>query len=276
MFDDPVGGMLRALRIRRGLRQVDVARLALVSPMTVSRLERGQVESLTVRVIRRVARVLEVRMDFAPWSRHGDLHRFATAEHAGLVEAVVKVLGQLGWAARAEVSFSNLGERGFIDILAWHAASATLLVIEVKTEIVDVGDTLGTLDRKRRLAAGIGREMGWIPRVVAAALIVEDTTTNRRRIANHAATVRTQLPDDGRRMRAFLRHPERIRAARTEPGDAPAQRGDAREGAAGVMFWSNNHPGIVRKARPGSRRVRRANSCSSRVLRGFRTRLKAG
>jgi transcriptional regulator with XRE-family HTH domain len=276
MFDDRVGPMLRALRIRRGLRQVDVARLAHVSPMTVSRLERGQFESLTVRVVRRVARVLEVRMDFAPWSRHGDLHRFATAEHAGLVEGVVTRLVELGWAARAEVSFSSLGERGFIDVLAWHAASATLLAIEVKTEIVDVGETLGTFDRKRRLAAAIGREMGWLPRVVAAALIVEDTTTNRRRVADHAATVRSQLPEEGRQMRAFLRHPERTRAARTGPGDALSQRGEAREGAAGVIFWSNNHPGIVRRARPGARRVRRANSCSLRVFRGSRGAVRAG
>jgi transcriptional regulator with XRE-family HTH domain len=256
MFDDRVGAILRALRIRRGLRQVDVARLAFVSSATVSRLERGRFESLSLKVIRRVAGVLEVRMDFTPWSRHGDLHRFATAEHAGLVETVVRALVELGWEPRAEVSFSRQGERGFVDILAWHAASATLLVIEVKTEIVDVGETLGTFDRKRRLAGGIARELGWVPRVMAGALIVADTSTNRRRVGAHAATIRTQLPEDGRRMRAFLRHPGVA---------APAGS------RAGVIFWSNNRPGNVRKARLGARRVRRANSCSGRglqVLRG--------
>lgn len=246
MFDDRVGAILRAVRIRRGLRQVDVARLALVSAMTVSRVERGQLEALTVHTIRRVARVLEVRMDFAPWSRGGDLQRFATAEHAALVEAVTRVLVELGWAVRAEVSFNERGERGFIDLLAWDARTRTLLVIEVKTEIVDVGELLGTLDRKRRLADAIAGGIGWNPVAVAAALIVENTRTNRRRVADHRATIRTQLPEDGRRLRAFLHHPEASLAA--------------------VAFWTNKHPGFVRQQRPGSRRVRRANSCSARRL----------
>jgi transcriptional regulator with XRE-family HTH domain len=250
MFDDRVGGILRALRVRRGLRQADVGRLAFVSPMTISRIERGQIETLTIRTLRRVARVLEVRMDLAPWSRRGDLHRFATAEHAGLVESVVRVIVELGWEARAEVSFSRNGERGFIDILAWHAATRTLLVIEVKTEIVDVGELLGTFDRKRRLAADIAREMGWQPNLVCGALIVKATRTNRRRIAEHRATIRTQLPGDGRRFRTFLRQPRAETFA--------------------VAFWSNEQPGVVRPRRTGVRRVRRANSCSAGLPPGRR------
>jgi transcriptional regulator with XRE-family HTH domain len=246
MFDDRVGAILRAVRIRRGMRQSDVARLAAVSEMTVSRIERGHLETLSVGAIRRVARVLEVRIDLAPWSRHGDLHRFATDSHAHLVEQVVRTLADCGWLARAEVSFSHGGERGFIDVLAWHAPSQTLLVIEVKTEVVDVGETLGTFDRKRRLAPAIGRDAGWEPAFVAAALIVEDTTTNRRRIADHRASVRSQLPDDGRQLMPFLRRPARAVAA--------------------VSFWSNKHPGVLRRTRASARRVRRSNSCSTRRL----------
>jgi transcriptional regulator with XRE-family HTH domain len=243
MFDDRVGAVLRAVRICRGLRQVDLARLAVVSPMTVSRLEHGQLEALTVRAIRRIARVLEVRMDFAPWSWHGDLHRFATAEHAALVESVVRALIALGWDARAEVSFNRDGDRGFVDILAWHVATRTLLVIEIKTEIVDVGEMLGTLSRKQRLAGAIARELGWTPDVVATALIVRDRRTNRRRVDDHRATIRTVLPDDGRRLRAFLRHPAGSLAA--------------------VAFWPNEHPGVVRQRGPATRRVRRTKSCSA-------------
>jgi hypothetical protein len=38
-----------------------------------------------------------------------------------------------------------------------------LLVVEVKTAIVDVAELLGTLDGKRRLAVRVARERGWQP-----------------------------------------------------------------------------------------------------------------
>ena len=64
-----------------------------------------------------------------------------------------------------EVSCSIWGERGSIDLLAWQPRRRALLVIEVKTEITDVGATLATLDRKRRLAPAIVRELeGWTDR----------------------------------------------------------------------------------------------------------------
>ena len=250
MFDDRVGAILRAMRIRRGLRQVDVARLARVSDVTVSRIEHGRFDALSLRAIRAVARALDVRVDLAPWSRHGDLHRFATAEHASLVETIIQTLRELGWEAHAEVSFSSDGERGFVDILAWHAATRTLLVIEVKTEIVDVGELLGTFDRKRRLARAIALEHGWTPGVIASAVIVLDTHTNRRRVAEHAETFRTQMPADGRTLRGFLRKPSGPLSA--------------------LAFWPNRHPGTVSQTRSGGRRVRRVSprSPAGRLLTG--------
>jgi hypothetical protein len=55
------------------------------------------------------------------------------------------------------------GERGSIDLLAWHESSRTLLVIELKTELTSVEETLRRHDSKVRLAPGIARErFGWI------------------------------------------------------------------------------------------------------------------
>ena len=42
-----------------------------------------------------------------------------------------------------EVSFSIYGERGVIDILAWHPGRRALLIIELKTDIVDVNELVG-------------------------------------------------------------------------------------------------------------------------------------
>jgi transcriptional regulator with XRE-family HTH domain len=240
--DQKVGLMLRAVRIRRGLRQADVAALAGVSGPTVSRVERGLLDSLSLRALRAIGRALEVRIDLAPWSRRGDLVRFATADHAAVVEALIRELVAVGWQARAEVSFNDFGERGFIDVLAWHPETGTLLVIEVKTEIVDVGETIGLLDRKRRLADVAARPFGWRPKAVASALIVLESSMNRRRVAAHRATFRSALPIDGRAFRSWLRRPS---------------------GAVGALtFWSIFHPGTGSRVRGGVRRVRRAATSS--------------
>jgi hypothetical protein len=83
-----------------------------------------------------------------------------------------------------------------------------LLVVELKTEIVDVNELMGTADRKRRLALEIGRERGWNALHVATWLIVADSKTNRRRVAAHATTLRAAYPIDGRSIAAWLHRPE--------------------------------------------------------------------
>ena len=207
MDDQRVGALLRVLRIRRGLRQIDVAQLAGVSDVTVSRIERGHLESLSVASVRRIARVLEARIELNLWTRAGAVERLISAHHAALVEAVIATLVGLGWNARPEVSFNFRGERGLVDIVAWHAETRTLLLIEVKTEVVDVGELFGTFDRKRRLAPELARAAGLDPATISTALVVADTATNHRRIRAHAATFGAALPDGGQRFRSFIRRP---------------------------------------------------------------------
>ena len=106
------------------------------------------------------------------------------------------------------MSFSIYGERGIIDVLAWHPQRRILLVIELKTEIVDINETLGTLDRKRRLAVEVARQRGWRPDVVSTWLVVAPGRSNRRAIAAHAAVLRAKLPADGPAMRRWLCAPQ--------------------------------------------------------------------
>jgi transcriptional regulator with XRE-family HTH domain len=247
MDDQRVGALLRALRIRRGLRQIDIAILAGVSDATVSRIERGQLEQLTVAVVRRVARVLEARLDLGVWTRAGDIERIATSRHAEIVDAVIEALVAAEWVARPEVSFGLRGERGFIDILAWHPPTGALLVIEVKTEIVDIGELLGTLDRKVRLAPEIARGLGFVPTSISRALVVADTHTNHRRVTAHAVTFGAVLPDDGHRFRAFVRKPLRTIAS--------------------VAYWPYRHRGTSRRLGGGLRRVRRPGQPSVQAIR---------
>jgi transcriptional regulator with XRE-family HTH domain len=207
MDDSRVGTALRAVRLRRGWRQVDVAQRAGVSDSTVSDMEKGRIGSTSLDNLRAVARTLDIRLDLVVRWRGGELDRLLNARHASLATVVVQLLQSHGWQVAPEVSFSIYGERGWIDILAWHPASKTLLVVEVKTQLVDVHETLGVVDRKRRLAPTIAKDRGWSPSNVAVWLVLEDGTTNRRRVHQFAPLLRAALPASTRAMNRWLRAP---------------------------------------------------------------------
>ena len=201
------GRAARALRVRRGWRQGDLAGVAGVSRSQVGRIERGESRRLSVETLDRVAEALGARADLRLlWEGEG-LDRLLDAAHASLVEWVVRRLGALGWDVAVEVSFSSYGERGSIDVLAFHPGGRALLVIEVKSVTPDMQAVLGGLDRKARLGPGIARERGWEPVAVARVLVLGDTRTNRRRLQAHAAMVRAVLPAGTREITNWVADP---------------------------------------------------------------------
>jgi len=207
--DQRVGSVIRAVRLRRGWRQADLARRAKVSQPTVSRFERGHPGSFTLDALRRISAALDVRLDLTPRWRSGDLDRLLNARHSALHEQVARMFGDElpAWVLRPEVTFAIYADRGVIDILAWHAERRALLVIELKTDIVDVNDLVGSVDRKRRVAAKVAADLGWRAATVSVWVIVAGGRTNRARIAAHRAVLRAAFPDDGRALRRWLRDP---------------------------------------------------------------------
>ena len=201
--------MVRTARVRHGWRQDDLAAAAKVSRGTTSRIERGHFGQVSLDTLRRVAAALDIRLDLQPRWSGGDLERLVGARHSALHETVARTFQQRwpAWTIAPEVSFSIWGERGVIDFLAWHPERHALLVGELKTEVVDVNELIGTLDRKRRLAADVARERGWEPRSVSSWLIVSGSRTNRRRVAAHETMLRAAYPADGPQIRTWLREP---------------------------------------------------------------------
>lgn len=120
---------------------------------------------------------------------------------------LVELLQPLGWVVLNEVTFAVFGERGSIDILAWHPPTRTLLVVEVKTEIASAEEMLRRHDVKVRLAPRICRErFGVNPLSVARLLVVEDSTTNRARTVRLGALLGA-YPLRGRELRKWLANP---------------------------------------------------------------------
>lgn len=209
MEDLRLGATIRAARIKRRWRQTDLAANARVSQMTVSRVERGQIPELTLATLRRVAAALEIRLELLPRGQGAQLDRLLSERHSALHESVAKALAHdfPEWVMASEVSFSIWGERGVIDLVLWHPEHRALLIIEFKTELVDVGDLVGTMDRRRRLAAEIVKSRGWRPRIVSTWVILAASRTNARRVADHRTVLRTAFPAGVRAIRRWLRDP---------------------------------------------------------------------
>lgn len=210
MDDLRVGSLVRAVRHRLRWTQAEVAARANVSQQVVSKIETGQLDRATVSHIRRVAAVLEIRMPFAPQWRGGDGVRLLDADHARIVNRVVSILATAGWETVVEYSFNHYGERGSVDVIAWNAKHRALILVEVKSRLVDTQATIAILGRKARIVPSLlAAERGWEVAVVGVALVLDDLTANRRAVSLHAATFDAAYPDRGRAARSWLRRPDR-------------------------------------------------------------------
>jgi transcriptional regulator with XRE-family HTH domain len=235
--DPMIGHVVRTLRVRQRWRQQDLARRSRVSTSTVARIERGQLSGISLARVRRVLEALNIRLDLIARWNAGDLDGLLSARHSAMHEAVAGVFRKLlDWEIAPEVSFSIYGERGIIDLLAWHAASRTLLVVELKTEIVDVNELMGKADQRRRLATKIAADRGWRAAAVALWVVVADSRTNRRRLAVHRTVLRAAFPVDGRSVSSWLRIPSRPFAA--------------------LSFMTNGHDARTRSSLAPTKRVR--------------------
>ncbi|HLY13188.1 MAG TPA: helix-turn-helix transcriptional regulator, partial [Candidatus Limnocylindrales bacterium] len=205
MDDAKVGRLFRAIRQRRGWRQVDLATKAGISSAVVSYIENGQLAGRTLATIRAAAGPLGLSFEGLVRGPGADLDRVLDARHAALLGSCAAWLAGLGWTYAAEVTYSEWGERGSVDLLAWHARTRTLLVVEIKTELVSVEETLRKHGEKERLAAQIARPLGWNPLVVSRLLVFPEDRTQRRRVLANESVMRSAYPARATAVKAWCR-----------------------------------------------------------------------
>jgi transcriptional regulator with XRE-family HTH domain len=205
-----IGRVLRAVRRKQGLTQAELGAAAGVSQGVVSRAERGDLGGMTFATLERLASALRAVLHFDVQYQGGQADRLIDRAHARLVEVVVGVIRSAGagWQVELEYSFNHFGERGSVDVLGWHAATRTLLIVEVKSIIYDMQAMLMSLGRKFRLVPQLVREeRGWDAAVVARIIVADGSAANRAIVARHAATFDTSYPARSRAIRSWLRRP---------------------------------------------------------------------
>jgi hypothetical protein len=108
-----------------------------------------------------------------------------------------------------EYTFNHFGERGSVDIVGWHAGRAALVLIEVKTRIVDVQELLSSVTRKARIVPRLlQQERAWQPTFIGRLLALLDTSANRRAIARHEKTFAAAFPERTVTARRWLQAPQ--------------------------------------------------------------------
>lgn len=201
------GRSVRELRLRRRWTQSDLGERVGVSRSVVGRIERGAISNIPFGRLVAVADVLDGRLDLDFRWRGEALDRLVDERHAAIVDALVGLFRSARWEVAVEVTFSIYGERGSIDVFAWHPIRHVVAVNEVKASVGEAGNTLLGVDRKSRLAPKIAKDRGWPCTGVARFLVVADGSTSRDRISRHADTFRGAFPAGGRECLAYIRDP---------------------------------------------------------------------
>ena len=163
---------------------------------------------MPIRTVRRILVGLDAELVLTVRWRGGELDRLLDAVHARLGDDCARLITADGWEVAPEVSYSVYGERGSIDLLGWHAETATLLVVEVKSEIASVEATLRKHDEKARLAARIADErFGWHAAAIGRLLVLPEHRTVRHQVEDKAALFESVYPARNVAVRRWLKSP---------------------------------------------------------------------
>lgn len=207
MDDARLARLIRVLRHQRGWRQADLATRAGIGSDAVVRFEAGRLGQMQMSTIRAIVSAFGLSYEGAVRGLQASEDRLLDERHATLGGGCAAWLTSLDWLTRSEVSYSEWGERGSVDLIAWHAATRSLIVIEIKTELASIEATLRKLDEKTRLASAIVRPFGWQPASVSRLLVLPEDRTQRRRVVAHASMLDAAYPLRTRAVRTWCKAP---------------------------------------------------------------------
>lgn len=166
--------------------RAELARRVGVSARYMARIERGEANP-SLRLVDRIAEALglDMSLDIRPPVFHGG-PRVRDAVHARCSAYVDRRLRVLGWATVREVEVVHGRSHGWIDLLAFDPRTQTLLIIEIKARIDDLGGLERQLGWYERMAWRPARELGWRPRrMVSVVLVLASEEVDRVVRAHH-------------------------------------------------------------------------------------------
>lgn len=195
---EAVGAAVRAARLDRGWTQTELGAAARVSRSLVSAIEVGScawsIESLEhVAEALRADLVVELRPPLVVGRE--EQH---DAAHSLCVASVRRWLQRRGWTCVVEVPIVDGRIRGWIDLLAFDPVSGRLLVVEVKTELRDLGGLQRQIGWYGRDAPKAAASLGWRHREVVVLVVFLATQENDQRFGRQWDAISASFPVRGR------------------------------------------------------------------------------
>lgn len=189
----------RSTRLAMGMTLRTLAEAVGVTPSHIWAIEHGQANP-SLDLVVRLARALDLELEVTlrPPIIHGD-RRQIDLVHAWVSGYVDRRFSTSGWNTAREVEIIHGRSHGWIDLLAFDRTSGTLLVIEIKTRLDDLGAIERQLGWYERSAMAAARELGWLPRRTISWLLLLATEESDWRLRQNrdaiAAGFRGRQPD---------------------------------------------------------------------------------
>ncbi len=180
-----------------GLTLEAVAQATGISASYLARIERGHVNP-TFDTAERIATTLGLQLvlDIRPPVFLGS-PPIGDLVHARCSAYVDRRLRAAGWSTAREVPVVDGRYRGWIDLLAFDPTNGSLVIIEIKTRLDDVGALERQLSWYERSAASLAGERGWSARSIRSVVLFLASEDVERTIRTNRDAMSVAFPRRG-------------------------------------------------------------------------------
>jgi len=204
-FAETVGAGVLSSRKERGWSQTRLAAESGVPQTVISSIERATHANPPLETVGRLCTALDAELivEIRPARLVGKSDQRDPA-HAACVAATRRILERAGWTTASEVEIVTGRAHGFVDLIAFDAVTKRLLVIEVKTEIRDVGGLERQTGWYLREAWAAAKRLEWKPLSVSGVVVCLATAAVDAVVIANRDELAAAFPIRGRAVRAVV------------------------------------------------------------------------
>lgn len=195
--------LCRDTRTLLDITQAELAAAVGVSRSSIAGIETARVNA-TLDVVMRIGDVLGLDLEIVGRSPSVIDPRPSGVVHGRCSAYAGRRFGRHGWSIRREVEIIHGRSHGWIDLLAFHPGSATLVIVEIKTRLDDLGAIERQLAWYERAAREVAATMGWRPVTIVSWLLLLNSEEVELSLRRERELLRAGFPERASQMRPVL------------------------------------------------------------------------